>query len=506
MEINVTTDASSISPNVEQPWNVQALFAVPVVPVYGQTRLDTIRETAASIDIEQLSSRTLGSLVRGLEERKGIAPILGEYPTLIRSTVGVHMPATWEAIASVCIGDVHAWPSVGKGKAVELIAFLTDWVGRPTKGVGSLDDIAASQTDDMVEALRTIAAWGASSGIKDLPTAIRLAERGGSDRPQAALQALYDVELGVLAGDRLKWWDAELGARDLLAQFDDRELAILESRVLHGAYRAQRTLEDLGIEFGVTRERVRQLEGRAKSKLDRFLGYDRYRSIHRAASRAWKKLGTACPESDAELVVQEDVDSLADELLLWVAGPYHRISGWVIDDEYPSVADLMHQSFDDVSEDNLAYQDDLFAAAIDRGLDPQYFDRAIADSPEIELLGHRYVVWPAATAGRARTMLAASGVPMTSDELFAKEPRVENIRSYRNALHSAADLVKVGVGRWGLVEWGSEEYPGTVPAMVQELQRCRFDGNRYVGGRAGAPLRGVRGIRKNPCLNAPCIH
>ena len=131
MEINVTTDASSISPNVEQPWDVQALFAVPVVPVYGQTRLDTISETAASINIEQLSSRTFRESGAWPGGAKGIAPILGEYPTLIRSTVGVHMPATWEAIASVCIGDVHAWPLSGQGEGGRTDR-LPDGLGRKT--------------------------------------------------------------------------------------------------------------------------------------------------------------------------------------------------------------------------------------------------------------------------------------------------------------------------------------------------------------------------------------
>jgi RNA polymerase primary sigma factor len=54
--------------------------------------------------------------------------------------------------------------------------------------------------------------------------------------------------------------------RELLKTLDHRELTILRSRFgLDGA--EERTLEDVGEEFGVTRERIRQLQNGALNKL-----------------------------------------------------------------------------------------------------------------------------------------------------------------------------------------------------------------------------------------------
>ena len=61
--------------------------------------------------------------------------------------------------------------------------------------------------------------------------------------------------------------------KDMLGRLDDRERRIIVSRYgLDGA--AEQTLEQLGRELGITKERVRQIESRAQDKLRRFAGED----------------------------------------------------------------------------------------------------------------------------------------------------------------------------------------------------------------------------------------
>jgi RNA polymerase sigma factor (sigma-70 family) len=54
--------------------------------------------------------------------------------------------------------------------------------------------------------------------------------------------------------------------KGMLGHLDDRERRIIVSRYgLNGAH--EQTLEQLGKEFGITKERVRQIECRAQDKL-----------------------------------------------------------------------------------------------------------------------------------------------------------------------------------------------------------------------------------------------
>ena len=57
---------------------------------------------------------------------------------------------------------------------------------------------------------------------------------------------------------------------DLLANLDEREMRIIDARFgLNG--QKPRTLEEIGLEFGVTRERIRQLQNVALAKMRKSL-------------------------------------------------------------------------------------------------------------------------------------------------------------------------------------------------------------------------------------------
>ena len=77
-------------------------------------------------------------------------------------------------------------------------------------------------------------------------------------RPQASLDAALQV--------------ADL--RRMVASLPERERAVLELR--YGlAGREPMTLDEIGLEFGVTRERIRQVESRAVRRLHRLVSADR---------------------------------------------------------------------------------------------------------------------------------------------------------------------------------------------------------------------------------------
>lgn len=73
-------------------------------------------------------------------------------------------------------------------------------------------------------------------------------------------------------------------AWDLLGEVEERRRLILTSRTFAPA---RRTYDSLAADFGVSRERVRQLETSALAQLARAAAHDRYRPLRwRAASAA----------------------------------------------------------------------------------------------------------------------------------------------------------------------------------------------------------------------------
>jgi Sigma-70, region 4 len=95
---------------------------------------------------------------------------------------------------------------------------------------------------------------------------------------------IRQLDLATLAGTTLPDGDLAQLARDLLDELEDRRRLILTSRTFAPT---RRTYDSLAAEFGVRRERVRQLETAALLQLARVAAHDRYRPLRwRAASAA----------------------------------------------------------------------------------------------------------------------------------------------------------------------------------------------------------------------------
>ena len=66
----------------------------------------------------------------------------------------------------------------------------------------------------------------------------------------------------------------------ILEGFDDRSIQILRERIF--AFESQATLEELGQRFGLTRERVRQVEVAILKKIDKRLTFPEFACVKRA--------------------------------------------------------------------------------------------------------------------------------------------------------------------------------------------------------------------------------
>jgi len=157
-----------------------------------------------------------------------------------------------------------------QGKTIRLPVHLVDKIAKIRRvGVGLSDELGREATD---EEIAEEVGMNASKVTQLKQAAIRPASL---DAPVGEEDS---TEFGELVGDEaavdpfehLSDKNMQGEVSDLLGQLDERERKIINSRFgLDGSEPI--TLEEVGVKFGVTRERIRQLQNIALAKLRRAL-------------------------------------------------------------------------------------------------------------------------------------------------------------------------------------------------------------------------------------------
>jgi hypothetical protein len=122
---------------------------------------------------------------------------------------------------------------------------------------------------------------------------------------------------GAQAGTELPDGDLPQLARDLLGELEERRRLILTSRTFAPG---RRTYDSLAAEFGVSRERVRQLETSALQQLGYAAGDDRYRPLR------WRAASAAQP-GNAGMASIPGAPPWTDRMLSWLASKTSRADG-----------------------------------------------------------------------------------------------------------------------------------------------------------------------------------
>ena len=247
-------------------------------------------------------------------------------------------------------------------------------------------------------------------------------------------------------------------------QLDPRENTVFTSRV--AALRRSRTLEEIAHEFGVTRERVRQIEVRVRKKLNRFLASRSAIPIIWRANSVRRKLRVAAPETmvDELLAPPEDaVDYRA--IILDLAGPYRpEEDGWLINrsalerDPTPTILAKL---------DEVGRVDDQLARLelSEWGLDDSLHTAWLLRCQGIREFNGRLVKWGSAIPDRLAFALADLGHPATIDDLMEHVAEPTSKNSAINALSGDPRIIRVSPTEWALASWGSPEYTGTAHSM-----------------------------------------
>ena len=292
------------------------------------------------------------------------------------------------------------------------------------------------------------------------PELMRLARRMGIDNALRSV-GLDQATLGTpglpaLVSRRL---------RETLHGFGERQRAIVRARLIRVP---PATLEELGLQLGVTGERVRQIQKRLESQLDAALGEE----LRIIASTLQEHLDPVIAADELERRIDQIVPDASATVAALFRNALIRAMGFGLNDGL--------------------YIDDRTEQAI---RDVRLHARELADDvgllQELDLIGslpnekwRRFWPWLRQRSGlhsffgslalrdsakaRAKAALLSIARPATRDEIGAVCGQEPN-RVGAN-LSNIPSVVKADRNRWGLRDWIDDEYDGIVGEIVQRIE------------------------------------
>lgn len=317
-----------------------------------------------------------------------------------------------------------------------------------------------------IEGLRSLLATSAdileTPSLADAlrPELLRLASRMGLDKSLRSV-ALHEVMLGTPSLPALVVRRLQETVNGLSA----RQLAVIEARIVQTP---PATLEEVGRQFGVTRERVRQIQKRLEPKIEAALGEE----LHIIASTLQERLEPVIAADELE----RRIDLIAPDTSATATAMFRnaliRAMGFTLDDGH-----YTHESAEQVIRRVLVYAREL---ADDVGLVQE--EDLITSLPDETW--QRFWPWLRRRSGlhsfygslalrnsakaRAKAALLSIGRPATRDEIgvvCAQEPN----RVGAN-LSNIPSIVKADRDRWGLRDWIDDEYDGIVGEIIQRIE------------------------------------
>lgn len=284
--------------------------------------------------------------------------------------------------------------------------------------------------------------------------------------------------------------------KKLLATLPERARDVLEKRYGLTASGATETLESIGQVYGITRERVRQIENYGIQAIRKSEAYTAYAPLFTELEAAIERFGGIVAEHELLSELATDA-TLANYyyFLLVIGAPFSRTKEnarfhhrWYVRKELAeSIEQAIEGVYESFSDETLIGEDEITALFLEKlsTLDEQYRDaayvkrwlalsKAIAQNP----LGE----WGLATSPNVRAKgirdfaylaVKRHGSPMhfrevaeAIQELFN---RTAHVATCHNELIKDARFVLVGRGLYALTEWGYSA--GVVKDVLREILR-----------------------------------
>jgi RNA polymerase sigma factor (sigma-70 family) len=335
-------------------------------------------------------------------------------------------------------------------------------------------DRLSDQAAPVARCLNTVAKWLALIG---LPDESLFQEEPPPGTPQRVLDALAALA-ALRPRDLLNSWEANQDAAELLDQLltqldDPREFRILSGRLFATQ---KETLDEIGQELGLTRERVRQIEKQALENLRSLLSDDNepvlcdllkvLRSPEQA--RLLEDVAKSFPALLHEVPsLQQPVWLVLDRLIDEV----EIIDGWVVQPDIATVKALTEACLDEGADAyGVAQVNCLDSILPTKGSNAHELRQAWAQYCGYVIDDNLVLTRTRSVQDYAAAVLAITGQPLSTQEIVDRFVFERNARSLGNQLSSDPRFNRVDRDRWALVEWGLETYSG-----IREAIRDRID-------------------------------
>lgn len=305
-----------------------------------------------------------------------------------------------------------------------------------------------------------------------------LASCSRSDRPEDIVllcDSLRSMRLEDLFPGISREEGLESLVDDLCGVLDSRSRFIFLSRI---SLDNLRTLDDLATQFGVTRERVRQVSVFAEERIREALETPRFAPITWRAHTLRNRLGTAVPGDTPHLdeATRSATDGMSDagrervlDILLWLAGPYswHTATGWLKTGEFPG-----REVVDTFADEGGRVDMRLLQQHLARcGLLPDVRTVWRVAISRLENFQGIWLLWTGSVTDKATRILEVWGRPATPDEIVDAIGEGHDVRATRSRLFEDERFMRVDMTRVGLRSWGSEEYSTIAEGIDRELDR-----------------------------------
>jgi hypothetical protein len=261
---------------------------------------------------------------------------------------------------------------------------------------------------------------------------------------------------------------------DLCGVLDQRSQAIFLGRI---SLNKHRTLIDLAEEFGITRERVRQLFVPAEERIREALATPHFAPIRWRAHTLRTILGTAVPgttqhfneaiQDTTKGVSEQGLERVAD-FLLWLAGPYswNSATGWLAVGEFPGPEVINEMSDPRGRVDAERLQRYLSA----NGLLPGVHEAWMNQIARIRNVAGNWWVWEGSVPEKAARLLEIWNQPATPEDIVIAIGEGHDLKATRSRLFEDERFMRVDMTRVGLRSWGLEEYSSIAQEIDREIE------------------------------------
>lgn len=412
---------------------------------------DTIPRSA------EMMARTLGELVPGLASVSGSIGV-GDVSMRLYNALGRHQALSYREIA--CVRPevaLHSWYSVGVKLVRELLVHTIE--------------ASFARVVSVEQPLSPYPSEATARPPESDPTAVALTPgdllRGQPDSHLVRYDAYVPSEAAIAAA-----YSA------LIDGVPARLMTVARRRLF--PLLARPTLEEVGLDMGVTRERVRQLEVKASRSIATRLQNPRCAALVLEAARVSRLIGAAYVLSELHepwpgiCVRFGDGDLLGapDSLLLWMAGPYRKRGDWIIQEQRSGeLAERTVRLVDEQLEGSVAEVDAVLRGLAALDIRPAMRRRWLTSSARVRLFGDWVVRWGSSMVDQCHSILHVAGEPMSAEQLAAAIGGEPSVRSLRNRLLDDDRFQRVGKMNWGLPEWGFDEYTTVSDEIAEEIER-----------------------------------